>query len=551
MATYYIKNGGNDSLDGLSDGNAWATVSKVNTEWSNGTFTPGDYILFNKGDLFTDTLTVSEAGTLGNQITIGSYGSGSNQILNGFTTLSSWTNSSGNIYYASLTGESATEVVTVDNIQYAKGRWPNSGTWNTVATRPSTTEITDSSLTGSPDWDGAELVIRQNRWILTRHTITNHTDTSIQFTTALTYNPVGYGYFIQNHINTLTNHGEWFHDTGTNRLYIYLDSTPSNYVIKASSIDYGIEVGNYEFITINNIDLTGFNKGSIYANYSDYDVHGLVVDNCNISFSGGDAIYVNRSSGDTITNNIISYSNHCAITLWGNFGSDCIVTGNVISYTGTIPGSAFNFYEATIANNAYDAIYVNPENITVSDNSITYTGYIPINYRGTNALIENNYISHYAYVKDDAGGIYTFDDESPNKRVLDNIILYGLGATEGMASSGLISAHGLYTDGEATNVYYEGNIVGHIASAGYHGNCPRDVTLTNNLFFECAQFLNLWKYYDDSVFITDMVITYNHFVSSTIDKELPKVIFYQNSSSENYTDVATEIEHFGTIDYNS
>ena len=28
---YYIKNGGNDGLDGLSDANAWETINKINT----------------------------------------------------------------------------------------------------------------------------------------------------------------------------------------------------------------------------------------------------------------------------------------------------------------------------------------------------------------------------------------------------------------------------------------------------------------------------------------------------------------------------------------
>jgi parallel beta-helix repeat protein len=547
---YYVKNGGDDDADGLTDSTAWASISKVNTVWADGGFSPGNIINFRRGHTWSGTITVTESGGAGTPITISAYHTGAAPIIEGFTTLSSWTSVGGNIYYATLSGSVRTEMVTINGVQYAMGRWPNAGTWNTVATRPSTTEITDTSLTGSPDWDGAELVIRQNRWMLTRHTITDHTNTSIQFSPALNYNPVGYGYFIQNHLSTLTNHGEWFHDTAANRLYIYLTSAPSSYIIRASSREYGVNVAAYKNIKIENIQLRGFNKAAVYANYGDYDAHGLTINGCTITFSGGDAIYINRSSGDTIKNNTISYSNHAAITLWGNFGTSGTVTGNTISYTGTIPGAAFNSYGATLANNAYNAIYVNPNGIIVANNNITFTGYIPINYRGTNALIEENYISHYAYVKDDAGGIYVYDDESTGKQVLNNIILYGIGATEGMPVNTLASAHGLYTDGESTNVLFDGNIVGHMVTAGYHGNLPRNVTITNNRFFDCAQFLNMWKY-GTGVYITDMDIQYNHFVSSVVREDLPCVIHYINSSGDYYTDVATEIAYFGTINNNN
>ena len=44
--TYYVKNGGNDSLDGLSDGNAWATISKVR----NAGLATGSDVYFKCGD---------------------------------------------------------------------------------------------------------------------------------------------------------------------------------------------------------------------------------------------------------------------------------------------------------------------------------------------------------------------------------------------------------------------------------------------------------------------------------------------------------------------
>ncbi|MFA5961159.1 MAG: right-handed parallel beta-helix repeat-containing protein [Parcubacteria group bacterium] len=46
-ATYYVKNGGNDSLSGLDDASAWETIAKVQL-----TVTSGDMVYFNSGDIW-------------------------------------------------------------------------------------------------------------------------------------------------------------------------------------------------------------------------------------------------------------------------------------------------------------------------------------------------------------------------------------------------------------------------------------------------------------------------------------------------------------------
>ena len=43
-ATYYVKNGGDDRANGLSDANAWATIAKVNDFAKSPGFSDGDII---------------------------------------------------------------------------------------------------------------------------------------------------------------------------------------------------------------------------------------------------------------------------------------------------------------------------------------------------------------------------------------------------------------------------------------------------------------------------------------------------------------------------
>lgn len=75
--SYYVAAAGNDSHDGKSPANAWATIAKVNS----ATLHAGDSVLFNGGDTFNDaTLFINQTnvpslGDIKNPILVSSYGS--------------------------------------------------------------------------------------------------------------------------------------------------------------------------------------------------------------------------------------------------------------------------------------------------------------------------------------------------------------------------------------------------------------------------------------------------------------------------------------------
>lgn len=79
-ATYHIKNGGDNGKDGLSDGNAWATIGKVNST----SFSNNDIIQLKRGSTFTDaTLTLDSTSVGVSEITIQDYGTGSKPRIDG------------------------------------------------------------------------------------------------------------------------------------------------------------------------------------------------------------------------------------------------------------------------------------------------------------------------------------------------------------------------------------------------------------------------------------------------------------------------------------
>ncbi|MEI6237520.1 MAG: dockerin type I domain-containing protein [Candidatus Saccharibacteria bacterium] len=93
--TFYVKNGGNDSLDGLSDATAWATVAKVNSH----SFSPGQSVGFKCGDTWREKIVPASSGSAAGQITYRSYGTGAKpKFFGGFDLSSSsgWTEYSTN-----------------------------------------------------------------------------------------------------------------------------------------------------------------------------------------------------------------------------------------------------------------------------------------------------------------------------------------------------------------------------------------------------------------------------------------------------------------------
>jgi len=110
LATYYVDaTNGDDSNDGLSEANAWKTISKVNSS----SFNAGDSILFKRGEVWREQLTVPSSGSSGNPITFGAYGSGADPIINGADLVTEWTEEStswSEIWSLAVVGNASSEL---------------------------------------------------------------------------------------------------------------------------------------------------------------------------------------------------------------------------------------------------------------------------------------------------------------------------------------------------------------------------------------------------------------------------------------------------------
>ena len=240
--TYYVSSStGNDSDDGLSEANAFATIAKVNAL----NLQPGDRVLLKCGDVWrAEQLILSKSGTELAPIVFSSYpeGCANKPILSGSRSIGGWVQDSGNVYRADLS--TADFPLGINQLfrngqRLTLGRWPNLNEPNggyafVEAHTAGGSQITDDQLPAI-DWSGAIVHLKNIRWSMIDRQVTGtsgHTLTLNQGFSCLISgwgSCAGWGYFLNNHRATLDQDGEWYYDATARRVYLYSTSgVPSN-----------------------------------------------------------------------------------------------------------------------------------------------------------------------------------------------------------------------------------------------------------------------------------------------------------------------------------
>jgi parallel beta-helix repeat protein len=524
---YYVKSTGNDSNTGLSDAQAWKTITKVNTVWAAGTFAPGDNIYFRRGDTFYGTLTVTESGTSANNITIGAYGTGNNPVLSGFQVTSSWSDpESDGIYVHSLSPESTPNILLLDGVNTPLGRYPDH-TYLDVESATTTT-LTDTELPSSPDFDGAQVVIRTWYWMLEKSTIFNHTGTSITHGSNRYAPRPGYGFFIQNHFNCLTLYGEWSYDGD---VYLYFGGEdPDDHEVRVSVRDQVININGYNYITIQDLTIEGGNARNIYLQGAD----NITVKDCKIRFSGANGVQAN-SSCDYVTIQDCEVIENNNVGLYIGGGHHATITRNYLSKNGYYPGmggSSDQDYSGIICRGSYG---------TITYNDIYDSGYDGIVFGGQGTNVSYNYIDRVCFVKDDGGGIYSYRDYNTGKTVNYNIILNSSGA-DAAIGEGNDRANGIYNDG-SYNTTYQSNTVAHCMGGGIFMNACKNLTVRFNTAYDNLSQLLLHSENTSIGRASGHVVNNNMLVARTYDYDWLQACFRANF-------IGLAAHDYGAQDYN-
>jgi len=485
-ATYYVSSAtGNDSYSptqAQSQATPWRSMGKVNSFW--GSLNPGDTVKLQCGSVFTSGLNVWKSGAVGKPIVLTSYGSGNAPLVSGFTSLTGWAGGSGNIWQMTCSncGLSANIAMVGDSSQ-PMGRWPNS--WSNsdagyaqIQAYNGTVSITDSHIGSSgKNWTGSKIVIRKNRWVIENDTIVSQSGNTITYKTGSTFLPANkFGYFIQGNAYTLDQPGEWYYNPANKVVQVYSVGNPSSMNMQIARIDTLLQFNSAQYVVVNGIAFQGANKTGV-AMFRSYNI---TLSNCSIRFSGIDAIDITTCGNLNISNVTMDYSNNNGVMA---YCSNSTIQNCTIRRTAAFPGMCLPV-------NSGIGIYLLGNSNNILYNTIDTTGYSGISFQGNSNTIANNLVNYFCFVKDDGGGIYTWNGnlDSTNSHITgtikNNIVINGVTAPAGTDSSVAGIAHGIYLDENTTQCTVTGNTVAH-CTAGIFFQDARNCTIQNNTLFDC------------------------------------------------------------------
>lgn len=469
----------------------WKTLSKLNSFMSS--LIAGDSILFKRGETFYGGIVITKNGTAANPIRFGAYGTGTRPVISGFTTISSWTSLGSNIWESTSAASAlnSTNMVVVNGANTAMGRYPNTG-YLTYEGHTANTSITDNQLASSPNWTGAEVVIKMTHWVINRGPITNHTGTKISYTNSdVNYDPInGFGYFIQNDVRTLDVQNEWYFDPATKKIKVYSTSNPGT--VQVASVTDLVTANSRSYLTFDNIAFEGANSDAFNISFS----NNIVIQNCDISFSGDDAIYCYPNSPSiSVQNCVINHSNNAGINAASS--DNAVIRNNTVNNTGIFAGMG-----KAVGGN-YEGIISNGNNGEVSYNVIKNTGYCGIKFDGNSTVIKNNFIDYFCFIKDDGGGIYGYPSQGQTsytqRTIKDNIVINAIGAAGGTNDASYLPAEGIYLDASASFADITNNTIANCINIGLFLNNSKNVNCSGNTIYNCASLLRMTKFQNVAV----------------------------------------------------
>ncbi|MGQ8338409.1 cadherin domain-containing protein [Sunxiuqinia sp. A32] len=479
--SYYVSSSeGNDSNSGISTGQAWKTLAKVNS------FTPrpGDKILFKRGDEWEGTITVKASGTSGNPITYGAYGTGEKPKIYGSKTITGWTLHSGNIYKASFNEN--IEQLFVNEERMMLARYPNEGY-----------SINNEDIDSNINFTGASYIERTSAYTVVSKVLQS---SSVPIS--------GNGFILTNKLELLDSAGEWYYDALNNTVYLWTenDNNPSNYQIRGSINNFCMSISSKSYITIQELSLLQCNNsGIIIDNNSDY----VSILGNTIKYGEQYGIYLpsSGSNNTVISNNLIEGSNRTGI--WILSPNSSIEDNTVINI-----GLQTNWHKIAQGQQVGTGIFSRSDNCTINHNRIVNTGYDGINFYGQKTMVKFNFVNNAMSTLGDGGAIYTYNGSnysnpaSAGSEIMYNLVINSTGNRDGYPKNNWDDGYGIYMDDRTHDVKIHYNTV-HNCNAGIYLHIAGNIEVKNNSISNCNAMMLSCGEEQDSYVTNNTFYAYN------------------------------------------
>lgn len=461
----YISNEGNDNNDGSLE-YPIASINRLNELTLNN----GADIYFAANDTFAGEIRLNATGLISNHINITSYGSGSNPVITGLTTLdSTFTEVAENLWkcninypiaandtmLSTITG-SPTYAVRPNHIQYVQKNdtfceLSLSPVLGAINTKNGNIWLRNDGVTESVI--GGTYVSNKHLFIWDQMLIEGQEGDTMYFKEPENYTWESYSYldnYIINHRAFTNSQNQFTHVIDSNYLYIYSIDNPNNSDIKYSLYDTLINLNQNDYVDISNIEFKGGQNLAVYNKYSDY----ITFTNCNFN-----NVY-EGVMGDS--SNYVSFTN-CNFENILSLGIGLYVDCNVVD----IEYCNFHNIGSEIGRGGSSELHY--EGLIVYGDSglnIKYCDFYRIGYMG--AHYQTDYVNIYKnrfdsimYYLRDGGVIYTYNANQADRRYNDvNITKNIVKNTKGTLTNYYREmTAGIYMDAYANGTTIDSNII--------------------------------------------------------------------------------------------
>ncbi|NBD34817.1 MAG: hypothetical protein GVY30_02310 [Chloroflexi bacterium] len=358
--TYYVANDGDDNHTGTSPNTPWETIARVNSQ----ALSPGDGVLFKRGDVWRELLYITSSGTEQAPIIYAAYGAGEAPAILGSTAITTWEHIEGNVW---------------------KG--------TTEVDDPSRGALHDGSEKGSGGWPGGAYFVSQ--------------DGTVHWGNQEKYLSDGY--------QDLQELYDWGWHNGY--IYIYADSQPASRwrAMEVTQRASAIEMPSHtpqDWIVIDNIQMLFTQSKGFFSGYPAMEAEGLTISHCHVGWVG---IKGGRAADGLKVWHAYSLYQHNVIHDTGRHGAGVLPFG----------GNVDEISNVTFDNNTfYNGFHTTGVDVQVADaNRMTHFTFINNQFLGSHTYDlggEEAFNSNHIWTDPGSGTLENF-------RFINNIFTYGHG----------------------------------------------------------------------------------------------------------------------------
>lgn len=268
-------------------------------------------------------------------------------------------------------------------------------------------------------------------------------------------------YYFYNCLEELDSDNEWYLDRENGLLCVYSTESLEKAEINMSiSTDTAITV-NSNFVTLNNLTVTGTRGDGIHINGD-----GNIITSCKIHNIGGHAVQISGFE-NVITKSEISNTGKGGIFVVGGDRTSLREGNNLVSNNLIHDWSQiYKTYQAGIDLGGVGNI--------CSNNELFNSPHLAITYSGNNHILEYNLIYNVCLESNDAGAIYAGKSWSSYGNDIRYNLIYNLGSDK-------YSPNGIYMDDALSGQNIYGNILINVPNHAIFIGGGRDMNVYENM----------------------------------------------------------------------